>query len=176
MLKSSTVSLTHSFTFVDGPGLEYSQHCCAEKNQPVYCIPELWSHEKCLKKTVKIACHCLVDKTNKPYNGKQIKKSDTLDTCISCFYLFRRCTEGGATLNAFQSNKCKVELQNYTNLFQTLLMYSCHLRNMTSMRGLNYSGTSCWHCQQVYPLCFPESQQREIHVIKVELRLISQSH
>ena len=71
--------------FVDGPGLEYSQHCCAEKNQPVYCIPELWSHEKCLKKTVKIACHCLVDKTNKPYNGKQLKKSDTLVTVYVAF-------------------------------------------------------------------------------------------
>lgn len=79
------MSLTHSFTFVDGPGLEYSQHCCAEKNQPVYCIPELWSHEKCLKKTVKIACHCLVDKTNKPYNGKQLKKSDTLVTVYVAF-------------------------------------------------------------------------------------------
>lgn len=94
------MSLTHSFTFVDGPRLEYSQHCFAEKNQPVYCIPELWSHEKCLKKTVKIACHCLVDKTNKPYNKKQIKNQALLIHVYVAFTCLE--TEGGATLNAFR--------------------------------------------------------------------------
>lgn len=154
------VLLTH-LNFVDCPGLEYSQHCFAEKNQPVYCIPELWSHEKCLKKTVKIACHCLVDKTNKPYNERQIKNQALL---IHVYVAFTCETKG------------KGKSQNCTNLSQTLLMCSCHLRNMMSMKGSNYFGTSCWHYQQVFPLNFPASQRREIHVIKVELRLTSQSH
>ena len=174
MLKSSAVSLTHSFTFVDGPWLEYSQHCFAEKNQPVYCIPELWSHEKCLKKTVKIACHCLVDKTNKPYNGKQIKIRHSWYT-----YMLLLPVE---TVYRRRSNiKCfpvKPKAKLNRRIVQTCFRL-CWCMAVTW--GIWWVWRARTTLEQVadtvskYILCAFLTVNKE-NVIKVELRLISQSH